>query len=382
VLCDEEIRVVQSLLSGAWDGDVHVRDAELIWDRRHIVRLKLDDDRTAVLKRRRPEQADIRVRGFGADLAALEFLTSMPVQVAPRLLGADTEIGILLMEDMGQGGSLADVLLGTDRLAAEAALVSYAQALAAIHAWGIGRAEEFGEIRARRAQGITPGPHWMDFIEEGKDALLKTAADLDLGALADDAAPEFDALAPCLNDPRFTALVHSDACPDNTQITDGTCRIFDFETSGWGPVAIDAAYLLLPFPSCWCFAQLPAEVSAQAMSAYRSAMSAAGISLGSTWNVALATALAALVTARGVALANAIGEDKTWGTTTVRPRVLTWLRGFTSFPASAEVTPRLHELAIELLERLEPQWASIRVPSYPALAMPGDVVATYPDSWD
>ena len=55
------------------------------------------------------------------------------------------------------------------------------------------------------------------------------------------------------------ALVHGDACPDNVhRLADGVCRIFDFETSGWGAVALDAAYLLAPFPSCWCFASLPA----------------------------------------------------------------------------------------------------------------------------
>jgi Ser/Thr protein kinase RdoA (MazF antagonist) len=222
----------------------------------------------------------------------------------------------------------------------------------------------------------------MDFIEDGKAALLKTASDWGLGTLAGLAGREIDTLSAYLNDPRYTGLVHSDACPDNTQITDGTCRLFDFETSGWGPVALDAAYLLLPFPSCWCFAELPADVSGTAMSEYRSAMSAAGVAMGPEWDASLAAALATLITARGRALADAVGRDNTWGTTTIRPRILTWLRGFVSFFASAAVAPRLHELAAHMLERLESRWPSARVPSYPALAMPGDVVATIPGGWD
>ena len=382
VLSDAESQATQALLAAAWGEDVRLRGAVPIWDRRHIVRVHDDSGRTAVLKRRRSHEPRIRVRGFGAEIAALEFFSPMPVPVAPRLLGVDTELGIVLMEDLGQGGSLAHALLGPDRAFARSALISYARGLAAMHAWGIGREDEFAGIGARQAPGVTLVPHWMDFIEDGKAALLKTALDWGLSTLAGHAVEEIGSLSPYLNDPRYAALVHSDACPDNTQITDGTCRLFDFETSGWGPVALDAAYLLLPFPSCWCFAELPADVSGEAMSEYRSAMSAAGVAMGPEWDASLASALATLITARGRALAEAVDRDNTWGTTTIRPRILTWLRGFASFPASAAVTPRLRELAASMLERLESRWGSARVPSYPALAMPGDVVGTIPDDWD
>lgn len=382
VLSDEETQAARSLLASAWGNEVSLRGAELIWERPHIVRLRADDGRTAVLKRRRLDGSDIRTRGFGAELSALEFLTLMPVPVSPRLLGADTDVGILLMEDMGPGGSLAHALLGADRAVAANALVSYARALGAMHTWSIGRYEEFADIRARRAPGVALTPHWMDFLEPGKAAMFKVAGDLGLSTLARDAAREIDSLAHYRDDPRFTGLVHSDACPDNTQVKDGTCRIFDFETSGWGPVAIDAAYLLLPFPSCWCFAELPSETSARAMSAYRSAMSDGGIELADDWDTAFAAVLATLVIARGRTLAEAISEDNTWGTTTIRPRVLAWLRGFVSFPASAEVTPRLQELAAALAERLAARWPSARVPAYPALANPGGTMAAIPERWD
>ena len=69
------------------------------------------------------------------------------------------------------------------------------------------------------------------------------------------------------------------------------CRIFDFEISGWGPVVLDAVYLLAPFPSCWCFARLPAEVAAPALDAYR-AVVPAGFELGPDWDAAMAAAVA------------------------------------------------------------------------------------------
>src|SRR5215471_16672202 len=84
-----EARAAEALLARAWGRPAVVRAADAIWDRGHVFRLRLDADRSAVLKR----QPDDAHRGgwpsFGVELAALEFLNSMPVPVAPRLLGAD-----------------------------------------------------------------------------------------------------------------------------------------------------------------------------------------------------------------------------------------------------------------------------------------------------
>jgi hypothetical protein len=70
-----------------------------------------------------------------------------------------------------------------------------------------------------------------------------------------------------------------DACPDNVRFLDGRCPIFHFEHSGWGAGVLDAYYLLVPFPSCWCFGRLPASVAAPAMLAYRGRLESAGSAL-------------------------------------------------------------------------------------------------------
>ena len=69
--------------------------------------------------------------------ASLEHLNGMPELVVPRLLGADA--GILLMEDLGPGPSLADSLLTGDRSRVRADLVSYAEAPGSMHAWSMAR---------------------------------------------------------------------------------------------------------------------------------------------------------------------------------------------------------------------------------------------------
>src|SRR5580658_5203957 len=93
-----ETRGAEALLAQAWGERTEVREAAVIWNRRHVVRLDLGASRSVVLKRRGAEGD-----GFGAELAALEYLNGMPVPVAPRLLGADAGAGILLMEDLGAG---------------------------------------------------------------------------------------------------------------------------------------------------------------------------------------------------------------------------------------------------------------------------------------
>ena len=75
---------------------------------------------------------------FGVELAALGYLNGMPEPVVPRLLGADA--GILLMEDLGPGPSLAGLLLAGDRSRVRADLASYAEALGSMHAWSMGPA--------------------------------------------------------------------------------------------------------------------------------------------------------------------------------------------------------------------------------------------------
>jgi hypothetical protein len=227
---------------------------------------------------------------------------------------------------------------------------------------------------------VPASPELLDHVTEGKEPLLAVAARL--GVPNTGAGDEIDSLDVLLRGPGYAGLVHSDPCPDNTHITGGDCRIFDFETSGWGPIAIDAAYLLAPFPSCWCFASLPASAAGPALVAYRDQLAGAGIDLGLDWEAALAAALAGWVVARGAGIGRALEDDRDWGTTTIRPRLLTWLRSFTDAASRTGVLPRLRALAEALHAELSERWPSAVAPSYPALARPGAPLARLPRGWE
>lgn len=358
-----ETRAAEALLARVWGPGTSLHAAEPIWDRTHVVRLHLAAGRSVVMKRRAEKDS------FGVELAALEYLNQMPEPVAPRLLGADADAGIVLMEDLGPGASLADSLLTGDRSRVRADLVSYAEALGAMHAWSM-----------RRPGGRGLGtPPWPGAVSRGKDAFLRAAASLGLPVAA--AGTEVDQLCVMLNEPGYHGLVHGDACPDNVRFLDGRCRIFDFEHSGWGAVVLDASYLLAPFPSCWCFGRLPASVAAPAMSAYRGRLQAAGIDLGPSWDVAMTAALGTWIIAWGDTIAKVLEEDSQWGTTTMRPRLLTWLRSFTSAAGQSGVLPGLRVLAAELHERLSARWPQTLIADYPALAWPRSARVQIPDFW-
>jgi len=358
-----ETRAAEALLAGVWGRGTSVRAAEPIWDRSHVVRLHLATGRSVVMKRRADPDT------FGVELAALEYLNGMPEPVAPRLLGADADAGIVLIEDLGPGPSLADSLLTGDRSRVRADLVSYAEALGAMHAWSMGQ--------PRHPRLGTPP--WPDAVAEGKGAFLGAAVSLGLAAAA--AGSEIDQLSLMLNEAGYHGLVHGDACPDNVRFLDGRCRIFDFDHSGWGAVTLDASYLLAPFPSCWCFGRLPASVAAPAMSAYRGRLQAAGIDLGPSWDRAMTAALGAWIIAWGDTIANLLKEDHQWGTTTMRPRLLTWLRSFTSAAARSGALPGLRVLASDLYEQLSARWPQTVTADYPALAQPGAAQVQVPDFW-
>lgn len=381
VLSAIEREVAASLLGDAWGEPVEICAAEVVWKRRHVVRLGTRDGRSVILKRpRRDRQGGEPEReAFGIELASLEYLAGMPVPVAPRLLGADVTAGVLLMEELPAGRSMADSLLLGDRATATADMVAYATALGSVHAWSIGRTAGFERARARYSPAAGSRPWWLERIERGRGQFLRVASVLGVATEGVDA--EIDGLLRMLGGPRDLSFVHGDLCPDNVRLADGRIRFFDFEGSSLGAAALDAAYLLAPFPSCWCFASLPAEVAAPAVAAYRGCLREAGIQLGPDWDAVTAAALASFIIARGRMVGRALGEDRPWGTTTMRPRLLTWLRTFTDTASRAGVLPRLHDLAGALHDQLSRRWPGLVIAQYPALVQPGAAALPLPDWW-
>ena len=95
----------------------------------------------------------------------------------------------------------------------------------------------------------------------------------------------------------------------------------------------------------------------------------------------MTAALGAWIIAWGDRIAKVLDEDDEWGTTTVRPRLLTWLRSFTSAADRSGALPGLRVLAGELHERLSARWPEAVIVDYPALARPGSPQVQVPYFW-
>jgi aminoglycoside phosphotransferase (APT) family kinase protein len=378
-----ECEVAESVLSDAWGEPVEVAAAEMVWKRRHVVRLATCDGRSAILKRLRREQSGEEAGrdAFGIELASLEFLGGMADPVAPRLLGSDVTAGILIMEELPSGHSLAHTLLGGDRNGATADLISCATALGSLHAWSIGRAGEFERTRARYSPSAAPRSWWVERIDSRRALFLRIAADL--GGATDGLDAEIDAIVRILGGEQHRSFVHGDMCPDNVRLSGDGTHIFDFELSGIGSPALDAAYLLAPFPSCWCFASMPQSLSATAMNAYLAALAAGDVVITDDLQLELAAALAGWMAARGNMIERALKSDEEWGTTTMRPRLVAWTERFAAVAAATGAFPRLRAIAERLNNRFQSLWPDAIVPAYPALAGPQDrPLAQAPGWWD
>jgi hypothetical protein len=318
---DDHRRAVEGLLGA------RITSADALEERPHVLRLVLDDGRTAVYKRPREEQ--LGRRSFDAECTSLELLAGMPTAVAPRLLGTDPERRFVLVEELPPGRSLATSLVEGDAATARADLLAYAEAIAAVHAWSRGR--ELPDLGT---------PWWAWLVRQNGEGF-----------------PDVDAVLAELEGGPFTGFVHADLCPDNVRIVDGACRIFDFEDGAVGSTAIDAAYLLAPFASCWCFGPLP---DGEALAAYEAA---AGVG-GGAWDRALAAALAGFLLARAPDMVDP-DDDRPWGRTTMYVRLRHWTG---HWPRIAEHFPALGRRFEELHDRFA---GAADPPPYPAFAVNG-----------
>jgi hypothetical protein len=227
-------------------GPVELVDDLTFSAKAHVARLRIREGATVVVKRPADSAA------FGRELQALRVL---PEVVRPGLVAAGDDI--LVLQDLGPGPSLADLLLGRDPAAAETALTTWAGTL--------------GEaLHATLRHGT---PEELEGLEAGLDEMRQLAWALDVPVPAgvdDDVA----SIASMLARPGpWVAFCPSDTCPDNNRVLpDGSVRLFDFEGAGWRHAAVEAAYCRAPFCTCWCMARLPEGMGGRMEAAFLGAL--------------------------------------------------------------------------------------------------------------
>lgn len=371
-----EARVAVEAVLGA-----PVTSSEVVWERAHVVRVTTADGRSAVVKQPRLSRGEQAVdpaqarAAFDAELAHLGHLQAAPRGIVPTLLGACEDPPLLVMEDLPAGRSVAQSLLGDDRGRAVADLEAFAVALGSLHAWSFDNPATAARDDGREG-GLWRAGH---LARAGVDGLADAAAILGVEVAAGYRA-EAEALVDSVVDGgRWRGFVHNDCCPDNTLVAGDRFVLFDFETSGAASVLLDAAYLVAPFPTCWCWAPLPDDVVEGALGSYRAALVAgAGPGVLEGFDVALAAALGAWFLGWSSAISRNLDGEREWGTTGGRPRLVRWGRVFVERSERCEAWPEVRAVVAGVVAELERRWGS-DLPAYPPFARPGERTVSAPD---
>ncbi|HEU5421861.1 MAG TPA: hypothetical protein VFV41_29560 [Streptosporangiaceae bacterium] len=339
--------------------------------------------RSAVLRCREPGGGTVVVKGyprddegaasFAAEAAGLTLAAGSGL--APRLLAADPGSLTIVMSDLGTAPSMADLLLDSHvpdaARPAAAALTGWARALGQLAAHGAGQAAEHARLLAR--YGGVPGSGYVAQLGARIQDTAQRAARIGVTAVPGGLDDELGQLAEFAAATRYQVFSPGDVCPDNNLVTRDGVRFVDFEAAGFHPVFLDAAYLRMPFSSCWCVATLPQALAASAEAAYRAGVTRVYPDLAgdATWQHGVRLAMAAwTLSSLGSLLAGALAGDAplTAGRPAPGWRQLLrhrWRTVAAELAVSGEL-PAVLALTRELLAATR-HWQAPRLGSYPAL---------------
>jgi hypothetical protein len=265
---------LDALLSTALGSPVRIRHTERLgpWS---VMRCRLDasvDAPSSVIAkwlRDDPNGFRIDPRQMASERAALEFLEAIGFAAAPRVIAADLEAAVLVLEDVGVS-PLADLIRRDGPDAHGESLLASARAMGALGAATAGLEADYVAIRARYgapdpavgcARGL--GPAWP----ATRERLAALGLPLDSGAAAELAEVEHTILEPGL----FGALTNGDAQPNNVLVGDGAVRLIDFEGADYRHALVSGVWIHVPGPA-WITVDHPRNAALEA--AFRDALAA------------------------------------------------------------------------------------------------------------
>jgi hypothetical protein len=311
------------------------------------------------------------MESFAAEAAGLAF--SGPSGTGPRLLAASQDALVVVMTDLGTAPSLADLLLSGPRQAAEAALLGWARACGRLAVSAAGRELELSDLRARYRGAPAAGGqgHWLERRIAEIPALLGDLSIQSPPGLGDDLAD----VATILRPGRFEVFSPGDICPDNNLLTAAGIRFVDFESAEYHSAFLDAAYLRMPFSTCWCVFRLPGKLARSAEAAYRDLVCGifGGLASDEVWQPGLRRATAAwtlhamtYLLDRSLVADRPMIDDGRAAPTARQLLRYRWRQLAAELAPTGELTA-LGALMTRLLARTE-HWQSPDLPLYPAFS--------------
>ena len=311
------------------------------------------------------------------DWAGVEFLNRLADtrDLSPRFYGGNREAGFFVMEDLGPPQSLVQPLLEGQAQDAEQALVRYAIYLGQMHAATSGRQAEYDQIRSalgplplgdRSARASVTG----SFIQAQLAALQETLSGLQI-TLSPECLSEIEQVIQEMDAPGlFQAYTHGDPCPDNCLYTGTRLVLFDFERGAYRYALQDGVYGRIMFPTCWCANRVPASVLRRMEESYQNTLAqgceAARNNEAYTGAILYACAFWTLTTLATL-LANSLEQDRDWGISTARQRILARLEAFVETATEFNGLPAIQADMLRILEAFRTRWRDVEpLPYYPA----------------
>ena len=201
--------------------------------------------------------------------AGLQFLGQVGGEppFAPRFYGGDRKRGVVVMEDLGTGAQINDLLWKKDPVEAQRGLVKFAEVFGKMQARTVGKKEEYDRIRNL----LGPRP------DQPRDRIHRWVHDRFTTACSSVAVPlpaGFDEAVCrivefCLCPGPFSVYVHGDSFPGNDLLVGKGVRLIDFEYGEFGHALIDGVFARFHFPYCWKINRLPDAVVSKTEEAYR-----------------------------------------------------------------------------------------------------------------
>ncbi|NKB69877.1 MAG: hypothetical protein GKR89_22625 [Candidatus Latescibacteria bacterium] len=268
----ETIEIAKTILSHHFDRHVRLETIDIIRDNSRTKALRCrvvdpfsDIPASVVVKQISGSEKDVYdvdlTEGPAARLfnewAGLEFLDQVvgDISLTPRFYGGNREKGVVVMEDLGAGIKINDLLGKADPVSAEKGLVRLSETFGKMHALTIGKEDVYHRIRNR----LGPRPdytqdqiyRWMHDSYEN----ACSSVEVSLPAGFDKAickVVEF-----YMHPGPFSAYIHGDPFPNNELLIGNRVRLMDFECGGFGHALIDGVFTRFHFPYCWRINRLP-----------------------------------------------------------------------------------------------------------------------------
>jgi hypothetical protein len=299
--------------------------------------------------------------------------------LAPELLAADPDSLTVVMSDLGSGRSMADVLLADAPDPARSAVLDWAAGCGELSAAASGRHAYFETLKTRYLNGGPDESYMATLLERVRgsaDQAAKLTAERRSGLsgvrIPGGLPAELLAVADTIGPGRYPVFTPGDICPDNNLITAEGVRFLDFESAGIYPAFLDAAYIRMPFSTCWCVFRLPADLAAAAETVYRDQIARVHPALADdvTWAAGVRCAVAAWsLSSMYWLLPQSIEQDRPMDAVRESPRRRQLIRHRWQVLAAELETagelPALAELTRSLLAATE-HWQAAELPLYPA----------------